>query len=58
MIAALCGAMLLLWRTAADLSDPRTESAALVAGVAVISTVMQIAPWLLYLRLFRRPRAP
>ncbi|HEU4881315.1 MAG TPA: hypothetical protein VFT45_03690 [Longimicrobium sp.] len=58
MIAALCGAMLLLWRTLADMSSPADEPAGLIAGVAVISTVLQIAPWLLYLRLFRKSRDP
>jgi hypothetical protein len=58
MIAALCGAMLLLWRTPADLAHPESTPAWLLAGVALFSTTVQIAPWLLYLRLFRASRHP
>ncbi|HYR09573.1 MAG TPA: hypothetical protein VEQ60_17495 [Longimicrobium sp.] len=58
MIAVLCGAMVLLWRTSADLADPERTPAWLLAGVALFSTAMQIAPWLLYLRLFRKSRYP
>jgi drug/metabolite transporter (DMT)-like permease len=58
MITALCGAMLLLWRTSADLADPERTPDWLLAAVALFSTAVQIAPWLLYLRLFRASRHP
>ena len=58
MIVAPCGAMLLLWRTSAHLADPERTPAWLLAGVALFGTAMQIAPWLLYLRLFRASRYP
>ncbi|WP_420130047.1 hypothetical protein [Longimicrobium sp.] len=58
MIVALCGAMLVMWRTAADRAGPEPESAAVIAAVTLISTLIQVTPWLLYLRLFRKARHP
>lgn len=58
MIAVLCGSMLLLWRTSAELADPERTPAWLLVAVALFSTAIQVAPWLLYLFLFRRSRYP
>ena len=57
MIAALCG-MLLLHRTAAELADPERTPAWLLVAVTLFGTAVQVAPWVLYLYLFRRSRYP
>jgi hypothetical protein len=59
MIVALCGATLLLWPMAVSLTEPRSAAEyAIVAGLVLGGTAMQAAPWILYLRLFRKSRFP
>lgn len=59
MIIAVCGAMLLLWRTAVALMQPQSAAdSAAVAGLMLVATAMHAAPWILYLRLFRESRHP
>lgn len=59
MIAALCVAMLLAWKVSSAYAAAYGEAAAgILGGVVLISTVIQVGPWLLYLRLFRTSRYP
>jgi hypothetical protein len=59
MIVALCGAMLLLWNTGVSLMEPHTSAQyAVVAALILGGTAMHAAPWILYLRLFRKSRFP
>jgi drug/metabolite transporter (DMT)-like permease len=59
MIAALCGIMLLLWHTIVSLTEPRSAAQyAIVAGLMLAGTALHAAPWILYLRLFRKSRYP
>jgi hypothetical protein len=59
MIVALCGAMLLLWRTGLSLMEPQSAAQhAVVAALMLAGTAMHAAPWILYLRLSRASRFP
>jgi hypothetical protein len=59
MIVGLCGIMLLLWRTVVSLTEPRSAGQyAIVTGLMLAGTALQAAPWILYLRLFRKSRYP
>lgn len=57
---ALCGVMAHAWYASAPIFARAGggESRGLLAGVMVFSTVFQVAPWLLYLYLFRESRYP
>ena len=62
MIAALCGAMLMAWNVVASLAarelSGEPNATALLGLITAISTAFQVAPWLLYLYLFRGSRYP
>jgi hypothetical protein len=61
MMLAICGCMLLTWDVAEDmLAQGNTPPGAggFVGAVVVVSTAIQVAPWLLYLYLFRKSRHP
>lgn len=60
MVLAICGFMLVAWGVARDMLTQADagSSRGFVGAVVVISTLMQVAPWLLYLYLFRRSRYP
>lgn len=61
MIPAICGVMLLAWDTVTMLVEPKVDepnAAALLGVITAISTAFQVAPWLLYLYLFRKSRYP
>jgi hypothetical protein len=60
MVVAICGAMLMGWGVTADVLAQADAGASrgFVGAVVVISTLMQVAPWLLYLYLFRKSRYP
>jgi hypothetical protein len=61
MVAAIAGAMLLLWGAMGPVlsREPAGENGrALLGLVTAMSTAFQVAPWLLYLYLFRRSRYP
>lgn len=61
MLLAIGGCMLLAWDLARDMlagADTPDGSGGFVGAVVAISTAIQLAPWLLYLYLFRTSRYP
>lgn len=61
MLLAITGCMMIAWNLAEDMlaqGNPPPGSGGFVGAVVVVSTGIQVAPWLLYLYLFRKSRYP
>jgi hypothetical protein len=61
MIPAIIGTMVLAWGTIASLTAREfgdRDASGVLGLITAISTLIQVAPWLLYLYLFRKSRYP